>query len=69
MGGESEQLESSRIHSQLEVLPVRVHRRLHNSTLPISKADDLSLEQTKTGRAAHLLQHEMTKRTSKVEPV
>lgn len=60
MGGESEQLEGSGVRTQLEILPIRVHRRLHNGSLPVSEADDLPLEQTQTARKAVVLQHEMT---------
>ena len=60
MGGAVQQFKTGGVCTQLEVLPVWLHRRLFYSTLSVSEADDLHVDQIATARKASVLRHEMT---------
>lgn len=51
VGGAVQQLKTRRVSSQLEILPVWLHRRLLHSTLSVPKTDDLHVEQAADGKA------------------
>lgn len=52
MGGAIQQLKSSEICAQFQILSIWMHRRILHSPLSISKTDDLPLEQiTKASEA------------------
>lgn len=59
MGGEIQQLKAGGVYPQLQVLPVRVHKRLLHSTLPVAEADDLHVGEAASDRETSVLQHEM----------
>lgn len=61
VGRKIQQLETGRVRAQLQVLPVRMHRRLSYRTLPVAEADDVHVGQIADTGMASVLQHEMIK--------
>lgn len=57
MGRAVQQHETRKVCTQLEVLPVWLHRRLLYGSLSVSKANDLLVEQIANAGKGSVLQH------------
>lgn len=63
VGREIQRNDAGEVRSQPKVLPVRLHRGLLHSSLPVAEADDLHVGKVAAGNEASVLRYEMTKKT------
>lgn len=55
VGGEIQQLKGRGLYTQFEVLPIRMHRRLLYSSLPVTETNDVHVGQVAKADKASML--------------